>query len=133
MERCPLCEGIATVGPDRPCYFCSLAFVESAPGRLAAIVPAHVLLDRPELAQGKEVAERLEPRANSILIDLSETLFLSSDSLCALVMLNNAAAQRGMSLTLAGARPHLIRLLQIFRLGDSFRLAQTVQDGLRSL
>jgi anti-sigma B factor antagonist len=76
------------------------------------------------------IAEALSRKPRRLVIDLSQTSFLSSPGLAAMVQALQLSQRAGTSLVLAGANERVRGLFEISRLTDIFRMVPSIDDAV---
>lgn len=76
------------------------------------------------------IAQALSQKPARLVIDLSETSFLSSPGLAVLVQALQLSQRAGATLILAGANERVRGLFEISRLTDVFKMIPTVDQAL---
>lgn len=76
------------------------------------------------------IAQALSQKPSRLVIDLSETSFLSSPGLAVLVQALQLSQRAGATLILAGANERVRGLFEISRLTDVFKMIPTVDQAL---
>lgn len=76
------------------------------------------------------IAQALSQKPAKLVLDLSETSFLSSPGLAVMVQALQLSQRSGASLVLAGANERVRGLFEISRLTDVFKMIPTVEEAL---
>lgn len=78
------------------------------------------------------IAQALAQKPQRLVLDLTDTAFLSSPGLAVMVQALQLSKRAGAAMYLAGANERVRGLFEISRLTDVFVMTSTVEDALAS-
>lgn len=103
--------------------------VDSAPGAVTVRIAGDVTADSIDrMRQG--IAMAISQKQPKLILDLSQTSFLSSPGLAVLVQTLQLTARGGGKLILAAPNDRVRGIFEISRLTDVFTIAPTYEDAL---
>lgn len=79
-----------------------------------------------------QLGPHLEPTGDpiGIVVDVSGLDFIDSSGLNALVQAARALRERGVRFAVAGAAPHILRVIELVRLDDELDVVDTLEEAL---
>ncbi len=115
-----------TEGLDR-----SLSITVTEPSEGLFVLALAGELDRASAAELSLHLAGLGGNALRVVVDVSGLAFIDSSGLNALVTSSRAVEAQGGSMVVAGASPHVARIFDVVRLGETANVEASVEEALR--